>query len=453
MISTHLRHWHTLVAPLLQQPAPAARWWRAVFPIEAVDLYELLQQYNGGQRGFWKCREGTHRVAALGEAWSQPLHRHDDIEPVFQAGRAVLSEFIGVPQLFHYLSFSDQPEQTWPAFGYGKLWLPHVEVSETAGNYQLAINVYCETESDWLTSLQQALQLLDPNNYTTIDVHNAKLNDIRCLPTADQWKDIVHQLQQQFAAGTLQKAVLSRQATVDYRGSISPWRMLRGWQQANPNSYQFYVDGEASCYFGCSPERLFQRQGHACSTEALAGTIARGETPELDEQLAQQLMSDGKNIHENRLVLDDICHKLAPLTSNIEYDSGHSIVKLQYIQHLRYQIRAQLNDAVADEDVLRVLHPTPAIGGAPQEAAQTFIVEHEPYARGLYAGVFGVVGLAATDLCVAIRSARLTTKAIHLYSGAGIVPSSNAVDEWNELNHKIATVRGLLPTKYTTMDE
>ena len=195
---------------------------------------------------------------------------------------------------------------------------------------------------------------------------------------------------------------------------------------------------------GAPPSGLFSRQGRLIRTEALAGTAARGRNRDEDLQMELKLLNDSKNLHENRLVLDDIRERLSPLCESMESDRSHSVVKLKTVQHLRFLFRGVLKKEVGDPELLLCLHPTPAVGGSSREKALEFIEANEPYSRGLYSGACGFIGRDNTELSVSLRCGLLQENTFSLFSGAGIVKGSEAEDEWQELNNKILTVLGLL---------
>ncbi|MGB1272564.1 MAG: isochorismate synthase, partial [Endozoicomonas sp.] len=268
-------------------------------------------------------------------------------------------------------------------------------------------------------------------------------------PTREQWCRLVDLASSYFASdkqdsgsGQLDKVVLSREARFRLKGQLSPWALMDALQKANPCSYNFLFTSRSEkreVFLGCSPERLIKRQDRIVKTEALAGTSRRGKDRHEDFQLEVLLMNDRKNIHENRLVLDDIRQQLTPLCESLETDRCHSVLKLKTIQHLRYLVHGVLQEGIYDEQLIAALHPTPAVGGTPRKRARAFIEANEPYSRGLYAGACGVLGTQRSEFSVAIRSARLTPDRLSLFSGAGIVRGSVARDEWQELDNKIAT--------------
>jgi len=95
----------------------------------------------------------------------------------------------------------------------------------------------------------------------------------------------------------------------------------------------------------------------------------------------------------------------------------------------------------AGESVLGLaarLHPTPALGGVPREAALAFIRASEPVPRGLYAGALGWVGPAGEgELVVALRSAMIEEGRAFAFAGAGIVRGSVTELEAQETDAKL----------------
>lgn len=432
---------------LLIQPVPEQQLLRIELPMPVMHLPGFLAAQTCVEKAFWKDREGDCLIGVLGFSWSVRLAGSREIAPAFAHARRLLSQLTdpNSSRCHCYLSFSDNASSVWPAFGYGLVYLPLLELVQTRRGMTLGVNITAGNDADYRRCLQKALALIDALTFTQQlpeTDFTARLAD--CKPDFTTWRQMVGKAGQAFLTGTLDKVVLSRETAVQLSGTFSPWPLLFAWQQANPQTYQFLLHQQGQTFFGCSPERLVKRLENLVSTEALAGTIVRGQNQAEDSRLANLLMSDSKNIHENRLVLQDICQRLQPLCLSLEADRSHSVVKLRHIQHLRYQLRGVLNPDVHDEHLLSALHPTPAVGGTPRRQSRQFIEAHEPYARGLYAGVCGVLAINSSDFCVAIRSARLVDDNLMLYSGAGIVNGSIADDEWAELNNKIATVLDIL---------
>ncbi len=241
--------------------------------------------------------------------------------------------------------------------------------------------------------------------------------------------------------------VLSRESVLtspNHDADINPWAMLDQWARHAQDCFHFgFQFSPEQAFIACSPERLYRREDRHLFTEALAGTIRRSGDEEVDAQLATELLADSKNRLENRLVHADILSRLAPLAHDATLTEPR-ILKLRLLQHLKCDIEAELKPGVCDWQLLDALHPTPAVGGAPREAALAFIREFEPYDRGWYAGACGMLSRETSEFSVAIRSARIQPGSVTLFAGAGIVAGSEPVAEWAELDNKIANVLSLL---------
>ncbi|MDP0562419.1 MAG: isochorismate synthase [Candidatus Endonucleobacter sp. (ex Gigantidas childressi)] len=434
----------------LLEDQPCGKLIRLESPIPSVDILRCLaiQQRKGQVKAYWSNREGELVVAGIATAWEYSLNSVADIPLAFRAARKLMSSFSSdiSARCFSYLSFSDKSSQIWPEFGYGKIWLPLVEISETKSGSILACNLLASSDCDWRQRILEIKQLLDQLlGDDNIDNHSFKLRQCRSYPDKKCWNELVSLALQRLDSGNLKKVVLSKKISYSVDGDVSPWKIMKLWQESNSHVYSFVFEGTGDHYFlGCSPERLLKRYGRMISTEALAGTSPRGRGVAEDQRLAAELMSDSKNIHENKLVLNDIISKLQLMCEWLKIDNSHSILKLKDVQHLRYLIRGELSSGIMDEELVMSMHPTSAVGGDPKDEAHKFINDNEYYARGLYAGVCGIIGNDMSEFTVSIRSASLKPCSISLYSGAGIVHGSFADSEWKELNDKTKTIQTIL---------
>ena len=459
-LTNHLRQ-------LLQKPAPGVPVVRIEQPVPVCNLLSWLEHQkspqlekslqrkeSNQQRSYWRDRDADIEIATLGQSWSMPVPTRRELPEAADRAVSLINDsgaWAEKARSLLWLSFSDVDRMVWPTFGYGCVYLPRIEMLLTRKGATLACYLQAESEKLWQSEIVSALKQLDAINWQISDEQDAyQLGPLRYQPEQAGYNRSIARAKQALAAGEMQKVVLSRSASTTIEGTFSPWRLLQRWRVANPRSYVFAVEARnGDLFFGCSPERLMARRGRVIHTEALAGTAPRGSSREEDRVLEQSLLNDRKNIHENLLVLKDIRDRLGILCQSLEADRSHSVVKLKSIQHLRYLIRGVLNVGVTDGELLTALHPTPAVGGTSREVAMQFIENHEGYARGLYAGAFGVVSPEHTEMAVTIRSGLLrqlsnNLQQLSLFSGGGIVQGSVSAEEWKELNNKLATVYSLL---------
>ena len=88
-------------------------------------------------------------------------------------------------------------------------------------------------------------------------------------------------------------------------------------------------------------------------------------------------------------------------------------------------------------ELLKKLHPTPAVGGFPRAEAVKFIQQHEDFDRGWYAAPIGWINTSGNgEFAVAIRSGLIMKNQVRFFAGCGIVQDSDPQKEWEETNMK-----------------
>ena len=214
--------------------------------------------------------------------------------------------------------------------------------------------------------------------------------------------------------------------------------MLNHLRQRYPGCYAFSVaNGRGQSFIGASPERLVRVAGGRMHTEALAGSAPRGLSASEDATLARGLFNSEKDQREHRLVLEAIARRVADLGIKLEHAAQPRLLALANVQHLHTPVSADLPTGVHILDLLARLHPTPAVGGVPREAALHAIPQLESFARGLYAGPIGWVDhRGGGEFFVGLRSALIDGHTATAYAGAGIVAGSTPENEMAETELK-----------------
>ncbi|MFC5706973.1 isochorismate synthase [Aeromonas eucrenophila] len=402
-------------------------------------------------RIYWQARgPQSPEYVALGRI--HELNQPQDVRRVCD-NTAASSE--DSPRYYGGLAF-DPTQPGWPDFGPCRFVLPRIELVRRGECVSLCLNLWlpkrervAEFEAE-LQAAEAALDALLPEApLPPLHKHDWQRED---CPSRAQWQQLVTRVTAPAFQAHTPKVVLSRESRLTPGDSTdeevipvpSPWSLLAQWAQHAQECFHFgFQFSPEQSFIACSPERLYRREGPHLFTEALAGTIRRSGDEATDAALAAELLADSKNRLENRLVHADILSRLAPLTTGTSLTEPR-ILKLRLLQHLKCDIEAELSPGVCDWQLLDALHPTPAVGGAPREAALAFIREHEPHDRGWYAGACGMLSRETSEFSVAIRSALVSEQAIHLFAGAGIVAGSEPAAEWAELDNKIANVLSLL---------
>ncbi len=248
------------------------------------------------------------------------------------------------------------------------------------------------------------------------------------------------------ADGDFQKIVLARARDIRAAEALHPLRVLNGLRQRFGDCYSFSLaNGRGQSFIGASPERLLRVRDGRLLTEALAGSARRGATASEDAALGGELLRNEKDLREHRHVLDSIVRRLAPLGLQLSFSEKPGLRRLANVQHLHTPVEAALPPTVRLLDALARLHPTPAVGGTPREAAIARIRELEDFPRGLYAGAIGWIdSRGGGEFFVGLRTALLEGDRARLYAGAGIVAGSSPEKELAETELKFQAMQTAL---------
>lgn len=253
------------------------------------------------------------------------------------------------------------------------------------------------------------------------------------------WVEYIESIRGALNSGAFHKLVAHRRTHVELGRDVSDMSVLRRLRQEMATSLRFaFRRGEAT-FLGATPETLFRLEGGTVHTEALAGTMrsAGTDAPQLEAQ-SSRLRASPKDMHEHALVVEQIDSCLRPLCDRIERADTPGIKKVRNILHLNTPIEASAKSGVDWALFLDALHPTPAVGGLPKVGAAEWLATHESTPRGWYASPIGwFTPGGAAHFAVALRCGVLKYPDAYLYSGAGIVPDSNPVDEYTETSLKL----------------
>ncbi len=238
--------------------------------------------------------------------------------------------------------------------------------------------------------------------------------------------------------GEFEKVVVARRLRVRRPGGFELEPLLRALAARYPSCTLFAIARAETTFLGASPEPLLRLRDGVVETAALAGSTARGRSPEEDRELARALLESKKEQAEHAAVLRALRAALAPVCSELQAPEAPGLRRLDGIQHLESRVRARLAQPISLLELAARLHPTPSIAGAPTEAALRWLARHEQLARGWYAGGVGCVDAHGEgELCVALRCALFRGDEALLYAGAGVVAGSQPEAEVQETRLKL----------------
>lgn len=401
---------------------------------------------------YWTDREETVEIAGVGSADQVFDQEAGPIDGLCRRLRQYLAPETDQTRYFGGLRFNshrplEKRESGWHEFGQFWFILPLFELIHTGRENRFACNILIKSGDDPQQVLDRILTEFDRITFDQIDPAPA---DFFLLTREDQprhedWQARMNQMLDDIAGAALAKVVPARKASFEFLESLPTLKVMTCLRLANTDCFHFYLQPtEQVAFLGSTPERLYKRQGRLLLTEAVAGTRIRGKTPVEDERLGHDLLTSNKDIREQQLVIDFLQENLAPLCHNLEYEDTPSLLRLSRLQHLSSRFNGELRPDVRDDDIIRAIHPTPAVCGYPLEPALDLISRMEKFDRGFYAGPVGWVSADSAEFAVAIRSGLIRDKWLTLYAGAGVVEGSQSESEWDEIENKLNNFLSIL---------
>jgi isochorismate synthase len=248
----------------------------------------------------------------------------------------------------------------------------------------------------------------------------------------EEWRALVRESVAAIRAGYLEKVVLARMEHAVAAQDVDVVAVLRYLRAVYADCYVFGCWRGDAAFVGATPERLAWLGAGEVRASSLAGSIRRGATPQEDIALGAALLDSAKDRAEHALVRRALVDGLAALCDDVAAPAEPSLVTLPNVHHLYTPVRGRLRAGGSLLDLVARLHPTPAVGGVPREAALEFIRAHERLDRGWYAAPLGWIGRDGGELAVALRSALIRRDEAWLFAGCGIVADSDPDREYAE---------------------
>lgn len=255
--------------------------------------------------------------------------------------------------------------------------------------------------------------------------------------TQQQYLDIVKRAKKYIVAGDIIQVVPSQRLARPT--SAAPLDIYRSLRAINPSPYMYYLELDGFHIIGASPELLVRVEDRRVLNFPLAGTRRRGKTPEEDQALAQELVTDEKERAEHIMLVDLGRNDVGKVTEpgSVIVNDLMRIVKYSHVMHLESEVEGQLRTDHSIYDALRSCLPAGTLSGAPKIRAMEIISELERERRGPYGGAVGYFSFQGNmDTAITIRTIVLKDGVAYVQAGGGIVYDSNPLAEYRETLQK-----------------
>lgn len=293
-----------------------------------------------------------------------------------------------------------------------------------------------------ITQIHQKLLRPVVHNDKTVNVGRCEINSNF---TADEFMAAVEKCKEYIGAGDVFQVVISQRFNIDV--TCEPFEVYRALRSINPSPYMFYLKFPGFKLVGASPEILVRLTEDTVQVRPIAGTRKRGETPEEDDALEQELLADPKERAEHIMLVDlgrNDCGRVC-LYGTVTVDDLMTIERYSHVMHIVSSVRGKLQPGKDAFDVFRAAFPAGTVSGAPKIRAMQIIDEVEQLNRGTYAGSVGYFSFNGNlDSCITIRTILIKEDKAYVQAGAGIVADSDPLSEYREtINKAGAMIRAI----------
>ncbi len=294
---------------------------------------------------------------------------------------------------------------------------------------------------DRLTQLTGELQQPLPEQPRVQYPENAEEASYHSSLDREAYMAGVEKCRQYIRDGDVFQVVLSQRMSIPYQAP--PLELYRALRTLNPSPYMFFLDLDSFQVASSSPEILVRLEQGEVTLRPIAGTRRRGESPEQDQALAEELLADPKELAEHLMLIDLGRNDVGRVSEigGVTLTDKMIIERYSHVMHIVSNVTGKILPGLDALDVLRATFPAGTLSGAPKVRAMEIIEELEPDKRGIYSGAIGYIGWNGNmDTAIAIRTALIKDDMVYIQAGAGIVADSVAETEWEETLSKARAI-------------
>ncbi|QJW91295.1 aminodeoxychorismate synthase component I [Spirosoma taeanense] len=292
--------------------------------------------------------------------------------------------------------------------------------------------------------LSQVIALTDLPDYA----NSNKAAEIQCRVTPEDYQANVRRIQEHIRRGDVYELNYCIEFFAE-QVALDPLTTYYALNARSPMPFSAFLKLGSRYIMGASPERFLAKQGRKLSSQPIKGTIRRGQTPDEDAHLRDQLLNSEKERAENLMIVDLVRNDLARSaeTCSVRVDELFGIYGFQQVYQMISTVSATLRPDVMWADAIRNAFPMGSMTGAPKIRAMELIDELEVSRRGVYSGAMGYVTPDGDfDFNVVIRT--LLYDAQRQYAsfsvGSAITYDADPAQEWAECLLKARAIRDVL---------
>ncbi|HEY5958068.1 MAG TPA: aminodeoxychorismate synthase component I, partial [Polyangiaceae bacterium] len=240
--------------------------------------------------------------------------------------------------------------------------------------------------------------------------------------TRATYMSAIESIKDYIGRGHVYQVNMSQRFQATFEGD--PFDFYARLYQRNPAAFFSYINAGDHQIVSSSPERFIQLDGSAVETRPIKGTRPRGNTPEEDLLLRQDLETCAKDDAELSMIVDLLRNDIGKVcrANSVRVTEHKRLEAYKNVYHLVSIVRGELDEGKNAVDLIRATFPGGSITGCPKIRSMEVIDELEPVRRHIYTGSIGYLSFHGTmDLSIAIRTATIASGNVYFSVGGGIV--------------------------------
>lgn len=252
---------------------------------------------------------------------------------------------------------------------------------------------------------------------------------------AATYSEAVQKVIEYILRGDIFEANISQCFKGELKKDGSAYELYKKLRLINPAPFSAFANLGEFYVVSASPERFIKLDNRMVETRPIKGTRPRGETPERDKQLADELTLSSKDRAENVMIVDLLRNDLSKVSKNnsVIVSQLCGLESYATVHHLVSVVESELTDDKDAVDLLLATFPGGSITGAPKVRAMEIIAEIEPTKRGIYCGSLGFISFNGDmDTSIAIRTYTVKQTIVTFQAGGAVVADSQPQEEYQE---------------------
>ena len=314
-----------------------------------------------------------------------------------------------------------------------------------------------DTGATYLTGNEKQFDEIERNlrkkNNVNFGIDAGEKSSISSNFTREGYIAAVEKIQERIRRGDTYQTNLTQQLRAELPENTTAQKIFWRLRKSHPAPFAAFLKRENDCVVSISPERFFRVRGskfvvpdskvqsRVIEASPIKGTRPRGETPEEDSSLRNELLRSEKDLAENTMIVDLLRNDLGRICEfgSVEVEKLCALETHPTLYHLVSTIKGELRENINFSDILKAVFPCGSITGAPKIRTMRIIDELETANRGLSMGAIGYSIRSeqfkiqdSIDLNVAIRTMVVRDGETVFNVGGGIVIDSEPEKEYEE---------------------